>query len=314
VTPRHRSTAGGRREVVVVASGGLGDCLLLTPFVRHFGMTGHRVVVACPASAQGIFRGNPHIDTLIPCVGHDLLLWALPEPGRRVFSPYLAARPRAGSNDPFDLDAEPLLNLNRGRLSAVRQLARRHRIRLASEKLELFTTAEDDDWAASLTATWRLERPLVVLCPGTREPAKAWPTPLWQRLVVRLAGRAFLAELSARPVLSGCDVAVPLPSVGRSAALVDRAACLVSTDSFPAHLAAARSVPAVVLFGPSNPAVFGHEGHANLRPSSCRHCMDTQRFLRCASRECLLEITPELVAQAVLDKLSSGAPAREGAS
>jgi len=40
-------------------------------------------------------------------------------------------------------------------------------------------------------------------------------------------------------------------------ALLSKAAVFIGNDSGPAHIAAAFGVPSVVLFGPSNPAIWG---------------------------------------------------------
>jgi ADP-heptose:LPS heptosyltransferase len=60
--------------------------------------------------------------------------------------------------------------------------------------------------------------------------------------------RELLAAAAGRPVFDGGNH----NSYGRFAALVDRCRAIVTSDSLAVHVAAARKVPAVVLFGPTS--------------------------------------------------------------
>ncbi|MBL8748793.1 MAG: glycosyltransferase family 9 protein [Planctomycetes bacterium] len=60
--------------------------------------------------------------------------------------------------------------------------------------------------------------------------------------------RQLLAAAGGRPVFDGGNH----NSFGRFAALVDRCGAIVTSDSLATHVAAARKVPAVVLFGPTS--------------------------------------------------------------
>lgn len=60
--------------------------------------------------------------------------------------------------------------------------------------------------------------------------------------------RELLASAAGRPVFDGGNH----NSYGRFAALIDRCRTIVTSDSLAVHVAAARKVPAVVLFGPTS--------------------------------------------------------------
>jgi ADP-heptose:LPS heptosyltransferase len=79
------------------------------------------------------------------------------------------------------------------------------------------------------------------------------------------------------------------------AALYRHLAAVVTVDSFPAHLAAALGVPAVVLFGPSNSACWGHPGQVLLRPTDCPPCFDTGRLSQCARHRCIEAFSAEAI-------------------
>ena len=104
-------------------------------------------------------------------------------------------------------------------------------------------------------------KPLLAVHPWTSHPAKRWPLDRYRTLIRRIGER-----LPCHVVLIGgpetrSEVRSVLPEgaavtdlVGRVslvqlAALLQRAALLISNDSGPVHLAAAVGTPAVVLFG-----------------------------------------------------------------
>jgi len=103
--------------------------------------------------------------------------------------------------------------------------------------------------------------PTVVLCPGSRHFTKRWPVEYWIELGQRfhengnrvlLVGAADECDL-LRSISAGieesafiCDRTIP-----EVAALLERAAVVVSNDSGLMHLAAGVGTPLVALFGPT---------------------------------------------------------------
>ncbi len=91
-------------------------------------------------------------------------------------------------------------------------------------------------------------------------------------------------------------------SLLESAALFERCAVAVTTDTGPMHLAAAMSTPVVALFGPTDPTRTGPygNGHTVLRAGlSCSPCFRK----RCDDIQCMDLITPDHVLEAVKDRL-----------
>ena len=156
------------------------------------------------------------------------------------------------------------------------------------------------------------EGDFVVLHPGTSVPARAWPVERYAeaaRLLTRrghrvlVTGTAAESALTAR-VVDGTD-AVDLAghtTLGRLAAVLERAAVVVVGNTGPAHLAAAVGTPVVSLFAPTVPAVrWGPYGVPSVllgdQESACR---DT-RVTSCPfeGHPCLATVTAERVVQAV---------------
>jgi heptosyltransferase-2 len=113
------------------------------------------------------------------------------------------------------------------------------------------------------------DRPLIAIHPGSGSPRKNWPAENWLALgralldrtppprLLLIGGEADRATLDALeaswpdPPLVARDL--PLPHL---AALLERCALFLGHDSGISHLAAAVGTPCVLLFGPTDPAIW----------------------------------------------------------
>jgi ADP-heptose:LPS heptosyltransferase/GT2 family glycosyltransferase len=140
----------------------------------------------------------------------------------------------------------------------------------------------------------RLRSPIVVLHPFGRTPEQWWPEPAWRALagMVRqqLGGTAVLVGDAADSFSRGgsSDVEVlgrlPLPEL---VALFLQAACVVSTDSGPFHLAGTMRRPGVGLFRRSRPEHSGRYSSidAVIGPGDAA-CSKQCSWLRCRTLPC----------------------------
>jgi ADP-heptose:LPS heptosyltransferase len=150
-------------------------------------------------------------------------------------------------------------------------------------------------------------RPLVAMCPGSKQRAKRWPLERWAELGARLIGAGGVDVV----IVGGPDEARVAGEVtrgwpaGRSAVLAGRLSVLesaealrrsrlyVGNDTGAMHLAAAVGTPCVAVFAAREPGVSWHPygvGHVVLRRDvPCANCYLTE----CASEglRCLREIT-----------------------
>ena len=97
----------------------------------------------------------------------------------------------------------------------------------------------------------------------------------------------------------------PLPpcDVGVLAAVIERLAAVVGTDSGPRHIAAALEVPTFAWFGPTHPDTWNPAGarHGFIRTElPCRACDRTH----CPHWNCMPALTPEHVSTPVLEHLA----------
>ncbi|HWL92559.1 MAG TPA: glycosyltransferase family 9 protein, partial [Phycisphaerae bacterium] len=153
--------------------------------------------------------------------------------------------------------------------------------------------------------------PFAVLVPGTRWETKRWPVDRFGELAQVLHDRHALPSVfvgaasdrkdASRALSHQCSalsqqrharkeaVGVQMEAVSESdqrnlcgkttfrelAAIIDRAAIVVTPDSAPMHIAAAHSRPLVALFGPTNPLRTGPHGRLDSvvrLPLACSPC------------------------------------------
>ncbi len=128
-------------------------------------------------------------------------------------------------------------------------------------------TSEDRAWAGDFLGGD--ERPIVAIHPGSGSVRKNWPIEKWTDLLERLlsqqpdhqfllvggeADRDVIGRLSVvapKRVRVAEDLALP-----RLAAVLARSSLYLGHDTGISHLAAAVNVPSVLLFGPTDPAIW----------------------------------------------------------
>lgn len=147
---------------------------------------------------------------------------------------------------------------------------------------------EAERWADDWYVSTAFERAPLALAPGAQHATKRWPEAYWVTLTERaeaagvpllvfstLAERSGLPDL-ARRIEGMAGARWVLEPLARAAALLSHCAAAVTHDSGVMHMAAARGLPVVALFGSTSP-VLGFapagEGHVVLgRELACRPC------------------------------------------
>jgi ADP-heptose:LPS heptosyltransferase len=182
--------------------------------------------------------------------------------------------------------------------------------------------AEAEAWAAAWLARWNPPQAPIALCPGARYFTKRWPESHWLALhdVLGTGGRPLLyfsleSERLAMPALAervrdDARARWCTESLARMAALLSRSAAAVAGDSGLMHLAAARGLRVVALFGSTAPELGfapAGAGHVVLcRRERCQPCTLHGRP-KCPKKHfrCMVELRPAEVAEAVLRLASS---------
>jgi heptosyltransferase-2 len=181
----------------------------------------------------------------------------------------------------------------------------------------LGVTAGDHAAAERLLREAQVAAPVVAIAPGSIWGTKRWPG--YAALAERLAGRAAVVAVGGAEdaALGGAIVAavraaggVAVDACGRlgvreAAALIGRAAVLITNDSAPLHFAVAMGTPVVAIFGPTVPAFgFGPRGPRDVVVErvglACRPCSaHGPRICPLGHHRCMRDILVEDVMRAI---------------
>ncbi len=117
--------------------------------------------------------------------------------------------------------------------------------------------------------TFELEKPYIVIHPGSGGKQKIWPTERYARIVDAFtrthtisitsgpADREIARELAERS--PGAQL-LELGPLKELAAVLSGADLYIGNDTGPSHLAAAVGTPTLAIFGPTDPSVWGPRG------------------------------------------------------
>jgi predicted lipopolysaccharide heptosyltransferase III len=141
-------------------------------------------------------------------------------------------------------------------------------IRAASSAPQLELPRSAREKADRLRRDWKINRPYVILHPGSARAEKLWDPRRWAEVIdhfgqdnefdfVLTSGpasheQAHIAAITQRTRQKIIDLSAKTDLL-TLAALVGQAELLVTVDSAPVHFAAASHTPQVILFGPTNP-------------------------------------------------------------
>jgi lipopolysaccharide heptosyltransferase II len=163
----------------------------------------------------------------------------------------------------------------------------------------------------------RADNLMVVLHPGAANgSAKRWLPEHWGQLASRLHDelgtsvivtgspqeaevvQAVVRSCSFRPIILAGQTSIP-----QLGALLKRADLLLSSDSGPAHMAAALGTPQVTIFGPTDPAIYAPcsaKAVVLRRDLPCSPCYDARATAECrfGHVNCMRQLTPDEVYRA----------------
>ena len=260
-------------RIAVVRLRSLGDCVLTTPALELLKRerADLRVAVVVEQRFRAVFEGNPVVDALLDPEPRSLRAWRPRlclnlHGGARsaMLTGTSGAAYRAGFGH-FHFSF--IYNIKIPTAQAILQVTRKVHTaeHLASAifylgagpaevpRARLFAAPRSGDIAA---------RPYAVLHPFASAPDKTWPAFRFAALAEHLQ-----SALDLDPIFIGAagDDLTPFrrwrvvagAPLGAIKSLLAGASVFVGNDSGPAHMAAAFGIPVVVLFGASDPAIWG---------------------------------------------------------
>jgi lipopolysaccharide heptosyltransferase II len=327
-----------RSRCLVVQTAFLGDVVLTTPLLSLLAARHGPVDVVTTPAAAGLLEGHPAVRSVVPYDkrGGDRGWGGLRRLGKalrdrryeRVYLPHRSARSAAlalwsGARERIGFADAPAA------ITYSRRVARPTAGHEVERLLALADPAPDEQMPVSLglgdrdyarADAWLARRGVssrfVAMAPGSIWGTKRWP--FYPELAARLDQ---MVVVIGGPEDAGLADAIVEANPGRatsaagelglreSAALIHRAAVLVTNDSAPLHLATAAGTPIVALFGPTIPEFgFGPRrpgdialGHGGLE---CRPC-SRHGPARCplGHHRCMRDLSVDLVITAVADVL-----------
>jgi len=300
------------RDLLVLELAGLGDAVLLTPFLRELKQARPelRVSVLTSSRAAKALENNPHIERHYVASGPWSVIRLIPALRRQRFDALLNAYTLA--TDFGALKMAALMSLMGGGLLMGRNQQDRGKffhlsVREEAEKLHEVerTMAMLPLLGASLPPKpWPLEvfpqpqhaqearkavepyqgRTLVCLHPHSFRPTRSWPLESFMSLGEALASEDEFVPLFTVARDDPPEIVAAIREKGfpiflsesplSLAALYDHAACVVVNDTGPMHLAVARSALLVALIGPSETRFlpWGEDSIVLRHPVPCSPC------------------------------------------
>jgi heptosyltransferase II len=323
-----------RPSTLVIQTAFLGDVVLTTPLLSLLAQRDGPVdVLTTPASAS-LLESHPAVRAVVRYDKHGVERgWrGLCRMGaqlrarryRRVYLPHRSFRSAvlalwSGATERIgfaDSPAAVTYTLRVPRLRAGHEVERL--LALAGENqgepppVSLGLSPEDHAGAEAWLASHGVGTRFVALAPGSVWGTKRWPyyaelaSVLDRASVVvgsqddRSLANAIVAAAAGRAVSAAGELSLRI-----SAALIQRAAVLVTNDSAPLHLATAVGTPVVALFGPTVPGFgFGPRGADDVALGHdalpCRPCSrHGPQTCPLGHHRCLRELSVETVAKAV---------------
>lgn len=258
-------------RILIVRLRSLGDCVLATPAIRLLkaARPDAQIAVVVEPGWRAVYEGNPDIAAILP-PSHTAI---------RTFAPDTVIDFHGG-NTAARLTYFSGAHYRAGFGHYKRSLAYNIRIPRTQEILGVDRAVHTAEHMASTIFYLGIDpqpipraqlyaappdparAPYAVIHPVAATPEKTWPAANFLRLADHLRTHHHLEPIFI--AATGQDLApftqyrtipgAPLPQIKT---LISGATLFLGNDSGPAHIAAAFGVPPVVIFGPSDPVIWG---------------------------------------------------------
>lgn len=277
------------RTFRIYCRGGLGDILLSTPAIRSLKrqFPDHRIVVYFRTKGQlEIYRNNPDVSACrSERFWHDPLVHLLRKAGWVRFLTTAYGR------------CAPSLTYNRSAMDIIAEMLG---VEPGDRRIGVFLT-EDEERTAEAVVQGR-HNLIALHASPTFSKNKAWPVSSWETLVRSMPEYRFLQlGITGDDTIAGTEDLRGRTTLREAMAIIRRCSSFVGVDSALAHSTNAFGIPGVVLFGASDPAVWGHSNNINIyKQLRCAPCIDILGGSECPyGGKCMQLITPAEVKAAL---------------
>ena len=329
-----------RSRCLVIQTAFLGDVVLTTPLLSVLAERDGPVDVVTTPAAASLLENHPAVRNVVPYDKHGTQrgwrgLWKIgallrSRNYRRVVLPHRSVRSAAlalwsGAPERVGFDDSPAAMSYTRRVRRAREGHEVERL-LALAGLSTGTPPrvslglQPQDYAAAdrWLEAHRVAPRFVALAPGSIWATKRWP--YYAELAAALDRTSVIVGgIDDVPLANSIAAAAPGRAVSAagalslraSAALIERAAVLVTNDSAPLHLATAVGTPVVALFGPTvSEFGFGPRGPGDrilgMDDLACRPCSSHgPQTCPLGHHRCMRDLSVGTVAKAVITLASA---------
>jgi len=305
--------AGKNQDAVIKIFGGLGDHLCATPMIRALKKkaekAAHKIVIS--SIYPYLFQDNANIDELIYAPEENMYQWVTqPDVYRwgndNKFTDKLSEAWCRALGVEYDGDKLDYVIHDKERewVCETIKFFGTGKTAIPKDKYVLISTT------AGVTPIQYVDITALASSKKDKTSLKDWSNQKWEKLVKEIKNldlKVYQVGGSNDEKIKSCDRQFLGIDYRLSIALLEKCECFVSVDTFLQHAGHAIGKKGVVLFGPTDPIIFGHETNLNICYNKCPHrksCLRGSPWLtraHCDTRDCMKGIT----VKEVLSKVKS---------
>jgi ADP-heptose:LPS heptosyltransferase len=278
----------------VIMFGGLGDVLINTPTFKAIKeeTPDRRIIIYCfNKRQQSVFWNNPYVDRVT-----NTKFWRNPVS----FIKYRLKK--APFFDDFYGSMSPTINFDKNAKDIIAEM---YGVGLRDTNVQVFLSKREDAFARTFMTAYR--NPVLLHVTSRTSNNQHWPHENWEALVQSMPECDFLqiGVGDEKKVENAIDLR-DKHSFRETLAIMKYAHSFVGVNSSYAHATNAFDIPGVVIFGPAQPAIWGHPNNINLFKSyRCSPCLDLLHNSPCPyGVPCMQSITVEEVRTALQQQLN----------
>lgn len=306
-------------HIIIIQDGGLGDCICCTPMIESARKVHRDKTLVFASFYDDMFANNPNIDYLYSTTNLDDMFERWVKPIR--YNSSLLKK---------DIYNSGLHKLFPGKLSEA--YCYYYNFPYPGDNVKVYLTEEEEIEAQKFLKSFPRDVILIHPCAGKVNydprrkltPNKDWFPENWKKLISMLKKDFDIVQVGGaheEQIEGATTYLMGATSVRQTMALIKNSLTFVSIDSFIGHVGAAVGKSGVVMFGRSNPYIFGHDLNVNVwvdnscklndlfcgRPQS--YWGDSELFQgmrrnwECPHRSCMKSITPEMVYKKVFEAI-----------
>lgn len=305
--------------IIIIQDGGIGDSICATPMLESMRKIHKDKTIVFASFYPDIFYKNPNIDYLYSSNNLD-----------SVYEKWVKNLRYNKSMIKKDIYNSGIHKLFPGKLSEA--ICYLYGAPYPGDNTKVYLTEDEEKESKKFLKSFPRDVILIHPCaskinykPDVKlTTSKDWDDEYWKELVSLLTKDFDVVQVGGakeKPIEGVTTYLMGLTSIRQTMSLVKNALTTVSVDSFIGHVSPAVGKTGVVLFGRSNPYIFGHDSNINVwidgscelndmfcgRPQSYwgDNVMykGTTKLWECPNRTCMKAIKPELVYQKVFDSI-----------